>query len=160
MDRRAQCCGRAAFAGGATSKWRIIVVREGIACVPDWFFTLPFQFPSTSSSVTKLVLFQPPPKKSLSVPPLLSHTHPPKKASYQEMTRTVTCICLLMKGQRKLCLEKNKNKLGKYESWRRNPVMMQQTDKLQRHLFLVYMTSYTSATRRYSYNTNIVISPY
>lgn len=40
-----------------TPKWSTVEMRERTACVPGWFLPLPFQFPSTSSSVRKLVLF-------------------------------------------------------------------------------------------------------
>ena len=57
MGRGTQSCGDSLCLEALTSKWSTIEMRAQTACVPDWFLPLPFQFPSSSPSVRKLVLF-------------------------------------------------------------------------------------------------------
>ena len=91
-----------------TSQWSVIMIREGFACMPGWFFTPLFQFTSISSSLRSLVLF-PTPKKALVSP----HCHKKKKKRYQQMTRRVSFICCFWKGRESFSLKRVKEKTGK-----------------------------------------------
>lgn len=123
--------------------------REGIALCRIGFLLCHFSFPPLLQKciVSKFS------KKILLVSPL-----PQKRGGgirkWQEQLHLF--VCLLKDGD-KLFLKKNK--LGKDESLKWNPVMLQQT-KSKRCLALAYVTPYVSFTRRCSYATNIVISQY
>lgn len=122
--------------------WCCYTSREGTALCLIGFFLCHFNYPPF---LQKFVVSQ----KSLLVSPL---TKKGGITKWHEQLHLFVFVCLFMKGQRKAWL-------GKGESLKGSPAMVQQTES-KRRLFLAYVTSCVSSTRRYWYATHTVISQY